>query len=144
MLHNRLADLEDFKSETPQAVFRLVDGILAVHVKREAIVDLQTAQRIEHFRKEMTQPHQLPVIIHIPKDYLLFDQEAFRYFGSNDAMQGCIAKAIVLRAPLRVLLLNFSLSFYQGRHPFRIFGSRSQAKMWLFNQLNITELMAES
>lgn len=143
MAYYRINDLEDFRSETPQARFRLTDGMLTIDLKRESIVDIQAVQRIEHFRKEMTHPLDLPVMINIPGDFLLLDQEAFRYFGSDAAMEGCIAKAVVLNAPLRVLLTNFSMAFYRGNRPFRVFTSKGSAKMWLFGQINLEELMAE-
>lgn len=135
-------ELEDFRSETPQARFHLVDGMLMIDLKHESIVDLQTVQRIEHFRKEMTLHLNVPVLIRVPNDYLLIDEEAFRYFGSEEAMDGCLAKALVIKAPLRVLLTNFSLNFYHQSKPFRLFTSRNEAKMWLFKQLDIDELMA--
>lgn len=135
-------ELEDFRSETPQARFRLVDGMLMIDLKQESIVDIQTVQRIEHFRKEMTLNLNVPVLIRVPNDYLLIDEEAFRYFGSEEAMEGCVAKAVVINAPLRVLLKNFSLTFYRQNKPFRLFTSRNEAKMWLFKQLDIDELIA--
>lgn len=138
----KLTDLEDFRSETPQAFFKLVDGILSIDLKNESIIDLTTVQRIEHFRREMTMNTELPVIISIPNDYLLLDNAAFKYLGSKEAMSGCIAKAIVIKAPLRVILTNFSLSFYNQGRPFRIFASKNDAKMWLFSHLNVDEFMA--
>lgn len=135
-------ELEDFRSETPQARFRLVDGMLIIDLKQESIVDLQTVQRIEHFRKEMTFNLNVPVLVRIPNDYLLIDDDAFQYFGSAEAMEGCTAKALVVNAPLRVVLTNFSMKFYRQDKPFRLFTSRNEAKMWLFKQLDLDELMA--
>lgn len=139
----RVNDLEDFRSETSQARFKLVDGVMSIEIKPDSIIDTLFVERIERFRKEMTRGLELPVLIHIPKNYLILDREAFATFGSESGMEGCLAKAIVIRAPLRVLLLNFSLGFYRGKHPFRIFTSRSEAKMWLFSHIDVDALMAE-
>lgn len=130
-------ELDDFKSETPQAWFRYQDGILTVELKPELIIDLRTAERIEKFRVKMTRGVKVPVLLLIPDDHLLLDRDAFRFFGGEEAMQDCLAKAVVLKAPLRVLLRNFSLTFYRQPQPFRLFISRSEAKIWLFDQLGI-------
>lgn len=143
MAFYRVNELEDFRSETSQARFKLVDGVLSVDIKPDSIIDTQFVERIERFRKEMTRGLELPVLVYIPKNYLILDREAFAAFGSDSGMEGCIAKAIVIRAPLRVLLLNFSLGFYRGKQPFRIFTSRSEAKMWLFSHIDVEALMAE-
>lgn len=136
-------ELDDFRSETPQAYFRYVDGILSIELKGDQIIDLLTVQRIEHVRKEMTMYSNTPVMLVIPANYLLLDRDAFQYLGSAIAMEGCVAKAVVIPAPLRVLLLNFSLAFYRQATPFRLFSSRSDAKMWLFGHLQLDELRVE-
>ena len=133
-------ELEDFRSETPQAHYRFADGILSIELKPELIIDELTARRIEHFRKEMTGTHEVPVLMVIPGDHLLLDKQAFQYFGSQEAMKACMAKALVIQAPLRVLLVNFSLSFYKQSRPFRLFTNRGDAKMWLFGHLQIDRI----
>ena len=140
---HRVTDLEDFRSETSQAFFKLVDGVLSVDLKSDALVDVTLVERIERFRKEMTMSLELPVLIHIPSNYLILDRDAFAAFGSDASMEGCMAKAVVIRAPLRVLLLNFSIGFYRGKRPFRLFASKSEAKMWLFSHVNVDDFMAE-
>ena len=135
MISARQQELEDFRSETPQAYYRYLDGILVIEIKSEMIIDFANARRIERFRREMTFGTDVPVLLLIPPSYLLFDKEAFQFFGSEEGMEGCLAKAIVMKAPLRVLLRNFSLSFYRQPIPLRMFLSKSEAKMWLFDRL---------
>lgn len=135
MISKRELELEDFRSETPQAFFRYLDGILSIEIKPEMIIDLANARRIERFRKEMTAGREIPVLLLIPEDRLLFDRDAFEFFGSEKGMEGCLAKAIVMKAPLRVLLRNFSVSFYRQKRPLRMFVLKSEAKMWLFDRL---------
>lgn len=137
MTEDRTEELEDFRSETPKAFYRYQDGILTIELKQELIIDLRCAERIERFRLEMTGETKVPVLLIIPSDHLLLDKEAFHYFGSEYGVRGCSAKAIVLRAPLRVILRNFSLAFYRQLCPLRLFTARSEAKMWLFDQLGI-------
>lgn len=133
-MNPRLPDeLDDFRSETPQAYFRFQDGILSIEVKPDSIIDLRTVERIERFRTEMTRGFEVPVLLIIPDNYLLLDKDAYQKFGAIESMEGCSAKAIVLKAPLRVLLRNFSLVFYRQSKPLRLFVSKSEAKMWLFD-----------
>ncbi len=137
MTGDRAEELDDFRSETPQAYYRYQDGILTIELKPDLIIDLRTAERIERFRLEMTHDIRVPVLLVIPSSYLLLDREAFHFFGSATGVHGCLAKAIVLHAPLRVILRNFSLAFYRHESPLRLFTSRSDAKMWLFDQLGV-------
>lgn len=137
MTNDRAEELDDFRSETPQAFYRYQDGILTIELKPELIIDLRTAERIERFRIEMTGEAHVPVLLIIPSDHLLLDKEAFRYFGSEQGIRGCLAKAVVIKAPLRVILRNFSLGFYRQARPLRLFTSRSEAKIWLFDQLGV-------
>lgn len=138
-----MEELDDFRSETPQAHYQYTDGVLRITLKHDLIIDLRTAQKIEHFRLEMTRGYSIPVMLVIPGDYLLLDHEAFRYFTSEQAMQGCSALAMVIDAPLRVLLRNFSLFFQRLEHPTRIFTKRKEAMMWLFETAVQRELEPE-
>jgi hypothetical protein len=127
-----MEELDDFRSETPQAHYHYIDGVLRITLKHDLIIDHRTAEKIEHFRMEMTRGYSIPVMLVIPIDYLLLDPTAFRYFTSEEGMIGCQAKALVLKAPLRVLLTNFSLFFEKSNQPARIFTNRKEAMMWLF------------
>lgn len=135
MFSDQHEELEDFKSETPQAFFRFTDGILRISIKSEMIIDLRTIERIEHFRREMTAGWEIPVLIEVPNDRLLLDTEAFRYMFSKEGMSGCLAKAIVVDAPLRIFLRNFTAIFQFANQAFRVFRSKAEAHLWLFEFL---------
>ncbi|MFT5957453.1 MAG: hypothetical protein ACI87V_001337 [Flavobacteriales bacterium] len=137
-------ELDDFRSETPQAFFRFLDGILNISIKSEMIIDMKTADRIEHFRREMTEGFAVPVLIEVPDNRLLLDNEAFHYFSSNESMKGCSAKALVVNAPLRVILKNLSVILHNSAMPFRVFRSKSEAKMWLFEHIPEEEFNEQS
>ncbi len=140
MFNDTYDELEDFKSETPQAFFRFLDGILTVSIKPEMIIDLKTADRIEHFRHEMTEGYDLPVLIEVPDNRLLLDKAAFSHFSSYQGMKGCSAKALVVNAPLRMVLKNLTTILQTSSVPFRVFRSKSEAKMWLFDFLPEEEI----
>ncbi|MDG1260491.1 MAG: hypothetical protein P8H59_12050 [Flavobacteriales bacterium] len=143
MFNEKLDELEDFRSETPQAFFRFADGILRISIKSEMIIDLRTIERIEHFRREMTVGWEIPVLIEVPNDRLLLDTEAFRYMFSEKGMEGCLAKAIVVNAPLRIFLRNFTALFQFATQTFRVFRSKSEAHLWLFEFLPKEEESSE-
>lgn len=130
-----MEELDDFRSETPQAFYQYTNGVLMITLKKDLIIDLRTAQKIEHFRLEMTRGYEIPVMLVIPGNYLLLDQEAFRYFTSPPSMVGCSALAMVINAPLLAILRNFSLFFQKLDSPIRIFTKRKEAMMWLFTNV---------
>jgi hypothetical protein len=55
-------------------------------------------------------------------------------------MKGCSAKALVVKAPLRMILKNLTTILQTSSVPFRVFRSKSEAKMWLFDFLPEEEI----
>ncbi|MFK7756534.1 MAG: hypothetical protein AB8B53_06330 [Flavobacteriales bacterium] len=67
------------------------------------------------------------------KDYLLLDNDAFKYFGTQEGVQNLLACAVIIDSPLQKILTNFSLFFYKNSVPFRIFNQEKEAQLWLFD-----------
>jgi hypothetical protein len=126
-------ELDELRSETSFAIYRVMDGLMSIELKPDLIIDIDLAKRIEHHRLRLVGGHSWPTILVMPPTYLLLDKEAFSFFGSDTGVEGCAAKAVVIKSTLRKLLMNFSLIFNNQSIPFRLFNHKSDAKLWLFS-----------
>lgn len=126
-------NLKEFRRETDQASYRLVDGILLIELKPELILDERIVRRIEEKRIEFIEGDQFPTLLIIPDNYLLLDKVAFKLFGGEEGVDGCTAKAIVIQSSIRRLMLNFRMSFFSKKRPIRIFTNKNEARLWLFS-----------
>lgn len=126
-------DLKEFRSENSWATYRLRDGIVQIYLKKELIIDAEVAKKIEDHRLQLVGNEIYPTLIFVPDSYLLFENEAFNYFGSEAGLRQCMSKALVIQGTLRKLLVNFKLSFSSTSVPFRVFNRKSNAKLWLFD-----------
>lgn len=125
-------DLDELRSETSFAIYRITDGMMWIELKPDLIIDMDLAKRIEHHRLQLIGESQWPTLLVIPPTYLLLDNDAFSFFGGKTGVEGCMAKAVVIKSTLRKLIMNFSLIFNNQSIPFRLFNHRSDAKLWLF------------
>lgn len=126
-------NLKEFRRETGQATYRLIDGILLIELKPELILDERNVRRIEEKRLEFIEGDEYPTLLIIPNNYLLLDKTAFKMFGGEAGVKGCTAKAIVMKSSIRRLMLNFKMSFFSKQRPIRIFTNKSEARLWLFS-----------
>ncbi len=126
-------NLKEFRRETDQASYRLVDGILLIELKSELILDERIVRRIEEKRIEFIEGDQFPTLLIIPNNYLLLDKVAFKLFGGEKGVEGCTAKAIVIQSSIRRLMLNFRMSFFSKKRPIRVFTNKNEARLWLFS-----------
>lgn len=126
-------NLKEFRRETDQASYRLIDGILLIELKSELILDERIVRRIEEKRIEFIEGDQFPTLLIIPDNYLLLDKVAFKLFGGEEGVKGCTAKAIVIQSSIRRLILNFRMSFFSKKRPIRIFTNKNEARLWLFS-----------
>ncbi|NQX91970.1 MAG: hypothetical protein HRT74_07590 [Flavobacteriales bacterium] len=123
-------DLKEFSSSTSYAKYRYIDGVLHVILAKELIIDLKVAKAIEKQRLVLCAGEKYPTLIVVPENFLLFDDDALEYFATSG--EGCIAKAMVFQGTLRKLLTNFKFTFKQMNVPFRVFNSKVNARLWLF------------
>lgn len=125
-------DLRELKHETAYCRYHLKDGILLYELKPDLIIDLTIARRIEDERIALVEHDHYPCALLIPKEHLLFEKEAFEFLTSDAACMACAAKAVVIQSTLRKLLTNFKMSLNSNKVPLRIFTSKSNARLWLF------------
>lgn len=119
---------------TRKASYRLQNGILICELKPDLIIDLKTAVSLVNERIKITKGHKFPFMLVI-KNYLLLDNDAFKYFGTNEGVQNLIASAVIIESPLQKLITNFSLFFYKNSVPFRVFNQEKEAQLWLFEYI---------
>lgn len=119
---------------TRKASYRLEDGILICELKSDLIIDLKTAVGLVNERIKITKGHQYPFML-IIKDYLLLDNDAFKYFGTKEGVQNLMASAVIIESSLQKLITNFNLLFYRNSVPFRIFNKEREAQLWLFDYI---------
>lgn len=127
--------MNDFRSETHVAIYKLVDGMCVCTIKRDQIVDGRFAKKITEERLELMGENAWPTLIVIPRQHLLMENDAVQYFGSNEGLRSTVAQAVVIQSSLRRLLSNFNFMFKSQTAPFRVFTSRSEAKLWLFDYI---------
>ena len=136
-------NFREFRRETDYADYRLLDGILFIELKSELILDATIVRRIEEKRIELIEGEAYPTLLQIPNNYLLLDKEAFKLFGGEKGIEGCTAKAIVIKGSLRRLILNLRMSFFSAKRPIRVFTNKNEARLWLFSfikdEVNIDE-----
>lgn len=124
--------MEDFRAETYVATYKLDDGMLSCRIKPDQIIDGRLAERITRERLEVCKGEIFPTLIEIPGKYLLLENGGLQFFGSEDGLKDTVALAIVMRSNIRTILTRFNFMFSKQRVPFRVFTSRSEAKLWLF------------
>ena len=130
-------DLKEFQSENAYGTYRVRDGIVQIYLNKELIIDVEAAKKIEAHRIQLVGGEVYPTLIFVPDSYLLFENEAFHYFGSEEGLISCMSKALVIQGTLRKLLVNFKLSFSSTSVPFRVFNKKSNAKLWLFDFVKV-------
>lgn len=125
----------ELNRNTSIASYQLVDGILVCRLVNELIIDERLAVRLVAEIEELELEELAPLLLVIPENRLLLELEAFRLLASEDGCQGICAIAIVLESSLRALLLNMSSLLVRSKLPLRIFKSRGEARLWLFNYI---------
>lgn len=125
--------MNDFRSETHVAIYKLIDGMCVCTIKSDQIIDGRFAKKITEERKELMGDSAWPTLVVIPRRHLLVENDAVQYLGSNEGLAGTVAQAVVIQSSLRRILSNFNFMFRSQNVPFRVFTSRSEAKLWLFD-----------
>ncbi|MFT4678405.1 MAG: hypothetical protein ACI84C_002849 [Flavobacteriales bacterium] len=125
----------ELSRNTSIARYQLVDGILVCRLKNELIIDERLAMRIAAEFAEMELDELIPFLLVVPENRLLLEPEAFRYLASQAGSNGTCAIAVVLESSLRALLINVSSFLVRSEVPLRIFKSRGEARLWLFNYI---------
>lgn len=135
--------MNDFRAETHVAIYKLIDGMSVCTIKRDQIVDARFAKKIIDERQELLGDQAWPSLIVIPRQHLLLENDAVQFFGSKEGVAETVAQAVVIQSSLRRVLSNFNFMFKSQKVPFRVFTSRSEAKLWLFDYILDKEELGE-
>jgi hypothetical protein len=127
--------MNDFRSESHVAIYKLIDGMCVCAIKSDQIIDGRFAKKITEERRVLIGEESWPTLVVIPRRHLLVENDALQFFGSAEGLSGTVAQAVVIQSSLRKVLSNFNFMFKSQKVPFRVFTSRSEAKLWLFDYI---------
>ena len=118
------AELEEF------ATFSTIEPmILQLVYKKDAYLDLETAQKIVAFRKEIQEGPN--VFVFVDSSGLKgVSKEAHNYLG-GDGAEGLLAGAVVAGNPLSAMIVNVFLMFKKSPVPLKMFYHHGTALDWL-------------
>ena len=123
-LTNRLQD----------ATIELSMGLYTVRFHDEAVLDVNQMRRVESARRELLADGKGPVLVLIPSNAALVEQEALAWLGSEEAMHNVSARAVVVPSSIAVLRDRIRWALFRPTVPFRIFRNPQVAKGWALDQ----------
>jgi len=116
-----------------EASIELSMGLYTIEFHAESVLDLNHVKRVEEARRELVRGGEGPVLVLIPKNIALVEQEALAWLGSSEAMEGVPARAIVVPSSIQVLRDRIRWALFKPSVPFRVFRNRQVAKGWLLD-----------
>jgi hypothetical protein len=119
--------------QLPSALIELSMGLFVVRYKPEVVLDLALARRVEEARRDLMPGADNPVLVLIPRDIALLDQEALFWMGSSEAMNGVSARAVVVPNSLMVIRDRIRWALFRPAVPFRVFRNPQVAKSWVLD-----------
>ena len=118
-------------SKHSQAEIELSMGMCIVNYNTGSMIDLACVMRTEDDRKALS--NSGPVLHVIPADSPLVEHDALKWLGSDQAMNGVIARAVVVPSNLAVIQDKIRWALFRPSVPFRIFRNTQVAKGWLID-----------
>jgi len=91
-------------------------------------------KRVETARRELLSDDRGPVLVLIPRNAALVEQEALAWLGSEEAMLNVSARAVVVPSSITVLKDRIRWALFRPSVPFRIFRNPQIAKGWALDQ----------
>ncbi len=119
--------------QLPSALIELSMGLFVVRFKPEVVLDAALARRVETARRELLPGADNPVLVLVPKDIALVDQEALFWMGSAEAMEGVSARAVVVPNSLLVIRDRIRWALFRPAVPFRVFRNPQVGKSWVLD-----------
>lgn len=116
-----------------EATIELSMGLYTVHFHADSVLDLNHVKRVEEARRELVRGGEGPVLVVIPKNVALVEQEALAWMGSLEAMEGVAARAIVVPSSIQVLRDRIRWALFKPAIPFRVFRNPQVAKGWVLD-----------
>ena len=109
-------------------------GLYTVRFHEEAVLDVNQMKRVEAARRELLSDDRGPVLVLIPSNAALVEQEALAWLGSEEAMQNVSARAVVVPSSITVLRDRIRWALFRPSVPFRVFRNAQIAKGWALDQ----------
>jgi hypothetical protein len=116
------------------ATIELSMGLYTVRFHEEAVLDVNQMKRVETARRELLSDDRGPVLVLIPRNAALVEQEALAWLGSEEAMLNVSARAVVVPSSITVLKDRIRWALFRPSVPFRIFRNPQIAKGWALDQ----------
>jgi thiamine pyrophosphate-dependent acetolactate synthase large subunit-like protein len=116
-----------------EATIELSMGLYTVNFHADSVLDLNHVKRVEEARRELVSGGEGPVLVVIPKNVALVEQEALAWMGSLEAMEGVAARAIVVPSSIQVLRDRIRWALFKPAIPFRVFRNPQVAKGWVLD-----------
>jgi thiamine pyrophosphate-dependent acetolactate synthase large subunit-like protein len=116
-----------------EATIELSMGLYTVNFHADSVLDLNHVKRVEEARRELVRGGEGPVLVVIPKNVALVEQEALAWMGSLEAMEGVAARAIVVPSSIQVLRDRIRWALFKPAIPFRVFRNPQVAKGWVLD-----------
>ena len=116
------------------ATIELSMGLYTVRFHEEAVLDVNQMKRVEVARRELLSDDRGPVLVLIPSNAALVEQEALAWLGSEEAMQNVSARAVVVPSSITVLRDRIRWALFRPSVPFRVFRNAQIAKGWTLDQ----------
>ena len=116
------------------ATIELSMGLYTVRFHEEAGLDVNQMKRVEAARRELLSDDRGPVLVLIPSNAALVEQEALAWLGSEEAMQNVSARAVVVPSSITVLRDRIRWALFRPSVPFRVFRNAQIAKGWALDQ----------
>ena len=121
-------------SKLQDATIELSMGLYTVRFHEEAVLDVNQMKRVETARRELLSDDRGPVLVLIPRNAALVEQEALAWLGSEEAMLNVSARAVVVPSSITVLKDRIRWALFRPSVPFRIFRNPQIAKGWALDK----------
>lgn len=122
-----------FQIQLPAATIDFSMGLFTVRYRPDVVLDLAQAKRVERARSELLPDGNHPVLVLIPPNAALVDQEALVWMSSSEAMKGVPARALVVPSSIQVLRDRIRWALFRPAIPFRVFRNAQVAKSWVLD-----------
>jgi hypothetical protein len=116
-----------------EATIELSMGLYTIRFHAESVLDLNHVKRVEEARRDLLRGGEGPVLVLIPKNVALVEQEALAWMGSPEAMEGVPARAIVVPSSIQVLRDRIRWALFKPSVAFRVFRNPQVAKGWVLD-----------
>jgi hypothetical protein len=120
-------------TEVPGATIELSMGLYTVRFHPDTVLDLEAVQRIERARRGVLPGVEGPVLMVVAATAVWVDQPALEWLGSDAAMEGVPARAIVVPSTIQVFRDRIRWAFFRPAVAFRVFRNAQVAKGWVLD-----------